>query len=244
MKTHEMKTDASSLSGNLRFGKAVKVWLVALTLTALMFFSPNVTLAHCDTMDGPVVIDARKAIDNNNINFVLKWVRAQDESEIKAAFDLMMKVRGLGYDAKELSEKYFFETLVRIHRMGEGVPFTGVKPTGTPIDERIKAADKSIELGNLSPLNGLVEKDKIDELTKRFNKAMALKNFDVNNIEAGREYIEAYVQFFHFAEGEAEEVHAHGHGSAVDHMTHLPWILSGLLFITTIIFGTITFRKR
>lgn len=36
---------------------------------------------------------------------------------------------------------------------------------------------------------------------------MALKNFDTNNVDAGREYIEAYVKFFKFAEG--EEDHAH-----------------------------------
>lgn len=35
---------------------------------------------------------------------------------------------------------------------------------------------------------------------------MLLKNFDVNNIEVGREYVESYFHFFHFAEGEIEEV--------------------------------------
>ncbi len=41
---------------------------------------------------------------------------------------------------------------------------------------------------------------------------MSLNNFDVNNVAAGREYIEAYVQFFKYAEGEAE-----GH---VNHEVH------------------------
>ena len=79
-----------------------------------------------------------------------------------------------------------------------------MKPSGTPIDDKILAADKSIEIGNLSPLKNMVSKDILQELTKRFNKLMSLKNFDVNNVAAGREYIEAYVQFFKFAEGEKE----------------------------------------
>ena len=179
-------------------------------LLAILLMYSGATSAHCDTMDGPVIADAQKAISENNVNYVLKWVRPQDEAEIKYAFSLSMKVRVLGPEANELSDKYFFETLIRVHRNGEGVPFTGVKPSGTPIDEKILAADKSIGLGNLSPLKNLVAKDKMPELTERFEKVMSLKNFKVNDVAAGREYVEAYVQFFHFAEGE-EECHDNHH---------------------------------
>lgn len=174
----------------------------------MVFCATNAALAHCDTMDGPVVKDAIKAIEKNNVNYVLKWVRADDEKEITEAFTLMMKVWPLGPDAKTLAEKYFFETLVRIHRAGEGVAYTGLKPSGTPVDEKILLADQSIELGNLSSLEKRVAKDQLPELKKRFDKVQSLKNFDVNNVKAGREYIEAYVQFFHFAEGEGKEHHA------------------------------------
>ena len=126
-----------------------------------------------------------------------------------------MKVRILSPEAKELSDKYFFETLVRIHRSGEGMPFTGVKPSGTPIDEKIIAADKSIESGNITPLEKLVPKEILPDLKKRFEKVMSLKNFDVNDVKAGREYVEAYVHFFHFAEGE-EENHNHKHLENID----------------------------
>jgi len=191
--------------------KVSRFSLLSLLLFSVLFLFSKVTFAHCDTMDGPVIADAKKAIMEKNVNYVLKWVRPQDEAEIKYAFNLSMKVRVLSPEAKELSDKYFFETLVRVHRNGEGVPFTGVKPTGTPIDEKILAADKSIEIGNLSPLNNMVPKEKQPELTERFKKVMSLRNFDVNNVEAGREYIEAYVQFFHFAEGEEEGHDAHTH---------------------------------
>ena len=178
--------------------------LVSLFSFLMLIFLPGITFAHCDTMDGPLIADARQAIGYNNVNYALKWVPAANEQEIKDAFDLMMKVRGFSPDAKELSERYFFETLVWIHRAGEGVPFTGLKPSGTAIDEKVLAADKSIEAGNLLPLKGLVSDGDMPELKERFNRVMSLKNFDVNNVEAGREYIEAYVQFFKFAEGETE----------------------------------------
>ena len=167
------------------------------------------SFAHCDTKDGPVVAAAIKAIKQNNINYVLIWVKHSYEKEIREAFESTMKVRVLSAEAERLADNYFFETLVRLHRIGEGVAYTGVKPTGTPVDRKILAADKSIASGNLTPLNDLVAKSKLAELKKRFDKAMSLKNYDVNNVLAGREYIEAYVQFFHFAESEGDHNPSH-----------------------------------
>ncbi|HET9430491.1 MAG TPA: DUF6448 family protein, partial [Chitinophagaceae bacterium] len=113
-----------------------------------LFISSQTSFAHCDTKDGPVVVASIKAIEQNNINYVLIWIPPGDEKELKQAFELTMKVRGLSPEAKTLADNYFFETLVRLHRSGEGIPYTGVKPSGTPIDGKILAADKSIAAGN------------------------------------------------------------------------------------------------
>lgn len=191
--------------------------IFSLVIVSVFFLGGyNIAFGHCDTMDGPVVKDAQKAIEFNNVNYVLKWVPADNEKELTQIFELAMKVRTLSPDAKELADMYFFETLVRIHRGGEGVPYTGIKAAGTPIDEKIAAADKSIEIGNLSLLENFVPKEKFPELKKRFDKVMSLKYFDVNNVPAGREYVEAYVQFFHFAEGGETE---HNHGSHNEEQT-------------------------
>ena len=211
MKPFEMNVAADNLKRNPKKRRKSRRLIVPLLMLSLLIVSTNLTFAHCDTMDGPVIKDAKMAIEKNNINYVLKWIQPQDEHELMDAFLLTMKVRILSPDAKVLADKYFFETLVRFHRSGEGVPFTGVKPSGTPIDEKILAADKSIETGNLTPLKGLVAKELIPELEERFNKVMSLKDYDVNNIEAGRAYIASYVQFFKYAEGGEE------HHNAVEH---------------------------
>jgi hypothetical protein len=181
-----------------------RILLVVAIATALTLGICSFAAAHCDTMDGPLVADAKLAFEKNNVNYVLKWISQDKENEIIKAFKLVMKVRPLNADAKELAENYFFDILVRIHRTGEGESFTGVKPHGTPIDEAIKAADKSIELGNLSPLEKIVPKAKMPKLKALFKKVMSLKKYDVNEVKKGREYIEAYVEFFKFAEGEDE----------------------------------------
>lgn len=189
--------------------------------------------SHCDTMDGPVVADARKAIEQNNVNYALKWVSAENEDEVRNAFDLAMRVRSLNDDAKNLADMHFFETLVRIHRNDEGIGYTGIMPPGTPVDPRIKAADESVALGNLTPIEKLVPAEKMPELEKRFARVMQLNDFDVNDVSAGRAFVEAYVQFFHFAEGEHEGSHVH-HAQS-HHTQHVAWILAIIFFATTVV---------
>ena len=200
---------------SLRKYLTMKTIILSVLLIAGLLIASHTSFAHCDTKDGPVVAAAIKAIKQNNINYALIWVKPDYEKEIKEAFESTMKVRVLSTEAEKLADNYFFETLVRLHRSGEGMAYTGVKPAGTPIDNKILAADKSIALGKLSPLIDLVPKNKIAELQKRFEKVMSLKNYDVNDVSAGREYIEAYVQFFHFAEGDQE--HNPGHMETGSH---------------------------
>src|SRR5262245_29993648 len=51
---------------------------------------------HCDTLDGPVIGLARRALETGNVNLVLPWVRAEDEPEIRRAFEHALAVRKLG----------------------------------------------------------------------------------------------------------------------------------------------------
>lgn len=214
MKTNELKPKTSTHAGVMK--RLTKAGITAMLIFSGILLSTGVSLAHCDTMDGPVAKDALLALEKNNINYVLKWIKPESEAELKEVFNLAGKVRKLGTEAGMLSDRYFIETLVRLHRSGEGVPFTGVKPAGTPVDERIAAADKAIEKGDLSPLKDLVPAGILPELTERFEKVLSLKNFNVDNVEAGREYVEAYVRFFKFAEGEEEN-----HNGAHEHTTDI-----------------------
>ena len=110
-----------------------------------------------------------------------------------------------------MADRYFLENLVRIHRAGEGAPYDGIKPTGTVLEPKVVAADEAMETGDLKRLLALIPADKHSELRRRFDKARALKQFDVNDLTAGRAYIAAYVSFYKYAEGEEHEHHHHHH---------------------------------
>jgi hypothetical protein len=167
--------------------------------------------AHCDTEDGPAVQDARRALETGNVNHALKWVHAEGEGEVRAAFDAARAARG--GDRVEPVERQFLETLVRVHRAGEGAGFDGIKPTGTELPPEVVAADAALESGTIDPLRGLIPDDRWSELEKRFATVLSKKDFDVDDLDAARDYVAAYVHFYKYAEGEDE----HHHGAHVHH---------------------------
>lgn len=185
-------------------------------VTLLAALKPVTVQAHCDTAEGPAVKDGRKALETGNINYALKWIPADGEAELRDVFEKALKVRALGAGAAELADRLFLETMVRIHRMGEGVGFTGIQPVGTQIDPVVKAADEAIALGSDADLLPMVPQERRAELDKRFQGALAIKDFDVDDVAAARRYIAAYVSFFKYAEGEDHEHHGH-EGHAHEH---------------------------
>lgn len=178
-----------------------RVLLVAAVGIALGALSAHSSHAHCDGLDGPVVGAARDALAKGDVNLVLIWVRSGDEAEIRRAFDRTSNVRKLGPQAQELADTYFFETLVRIHRAGEGASYTGLKPAGRDLGPAIPAADRALASGDVTPLSKLLVDRVRGGLDERFKLARAARNFPAQDVHAGREYVERYVAFIHYVEG-------------------------------------------
>ncbi len=188
-----------------------------LTTLAIVLLRSQSASAHCDTMGGPTVQDGRLALETGNLNHALKWIEPEGEAELRDIFEKSIAARDLGPASQEVADRWFFENLVRIHRAGEGAPFTGLRPEGVPIDERVAAADRCIEVGSLEPLAGLVSEEQLPELDRRLAEVLARKDHAPDDVAAGRAYIEAYVCFFKLAEGED---HADHHAHAAGHDGH------------------------
>ncbi|MGE5803334.1 MAG: DUF6448 family protein, partial [Gemmatimonadota bacterium] len=156
------------------------VLAVGLTLIA-----PARVLAHCDGLDGPVVKAAQKALETRNAALVLIWVRPEDEAEIRTAFDQTLAVRALSPQAKDLADRFFFETLVRVHRTGEGAPFTGLKPAGRDLGPAIPAADRALHEGTVEAVVTLLTETMQKRLRQLFTETITAKEFEAGDVAAG-----------------------------------------------------------
>jgi hypothetical protein len=195
---------------------------VMAALLAALGALPRTAAAHCDRLDGPVVKDARIALQTGRLDPVLKWVPAAREADVRAAFQQSLGVRTLGTQARELADRYFFETVVRIHREGEGLPYTGLASTEAPLAEGIAAADRALDSGTLDPLLHTALRRVEAGLRARFTLAMEARAHASESTARGRAYAAAYAEFLHYAErlygnGSGEPAHDHQAPSADGH---------------------------
>lgn len=177
-------------------------------LSAMMLAFTVPTYAHCDSYDGPVIQDALKALDQEDVGYVMKWVEKEHELEITSLFKKTVDLKNEDAEIYSIVEKHFLETLVRVHREGEGASFTGLKPAGsaTPI---IQMADNSIENGEVNTLLTDLGKHIQELIAEKFDKVSALSEVKNNSVAEGRAYVAAYVDYTHTLEA-IESVMAHG----------------------------------
>jgi len=186
-----------------------------LTVTVFGLARPAPVAAHCDSINGPVVMAARAALEAGDPALVLIWVQSEDEAEIRKAFARAQRVRGAGGEARELADLWFFETLVRVHRRGEGAPYTGLKGPDYEIPAGIAAADRAVDGGALGGLDQQLAEHALEAIRDKFAALDELRGFLPADVEGGRAYLHAYVEFIHFVE--KLQALIEGSGSIHDH---------------------------
>jgi hypothetical protein len=194
----------------------VKKAIVA-ALATLALAVPAAARAHCDTLDGPVVEAAREALRSGDARPVLAWVRKGDEGELKDALARAVAVRKAGGEAQKLADTWFFETLVRVHRAGEGAPYTGLKPAGQDLGPAIPAADAALETGKPQALVRMLSEAQHDGLHERWARAVEARRHRGESVEAGRRYVAAYVDYVHHVERLHAAATAGGHHGEAAH---------------------------
>lgn len=168
-----------------------------LFLTVLSILIPSGLYAHCDTFAGPVLIEAKSALEKGDVTPLLKWVKPEMEESIRTAFDVALRTRRTD---GERADRAFSEHFVRIHREGEGAEYTGIKPIGTDLPPAIVAADRALETGTSRELVEILTKDLLRSLQAKYRQTLEKKRFAEMNVAVGREYVAAYVEYVHYVE--------------------------------------------
>ncbi len=208
MKNTEKKSKLKNV-GRMNFFKVAAAFSMVLMLTAL---TGTPASAHCDSYDGPVIKDATKALETNNVNLVLKWVTQEQEKEIVSLFNKTYALKSGDADIYKIVETHFFETLVRLHRQTEGAPYTGLKPAGTT-KQIIQMTDEAIKTGDIDGFLVKLDNHINKVVREKYQKVAELNKVKDNSITQGREYVEAYVDYTHTVEA-MHDIIEHGGGHA------------------------------
>lgn len=175
---------------------------------------------HCDSMDGPVVRAAMRALEAEDVTLVLPFVHKDGEEEIVAAFHKVIQARKAGGAVRELADRYFFETAVRLHRAGEGAPYTGLKPAGLNVGPVIPVAERAIDTGSPEELLDLLSGTIRAEVKERFDRVMRFKRHAGGSVDEAREYVEAMLGLQVYAHTLYECAKAEVHEAAHSHHGH------------------------
>jgi hypothetical protein len=146
----------------------------------------------------------RKQLEDGNVNPALAYAPAAAETEIRAAFEKSRKVRALGPDAQTLADQSFMETLIRLHRAGEGAAYTGLKPAGIDYGPVIPAAEHAVETGDLTRLKAVL----VEEIEHALSERLAVREIQKAPLEPttaaevphARARVSAELSFITFAE--------------------------------------------
>lgn len=171
-----------------------------LAVAALVAVAPRAARAHCDALDGPVAKAAEAALAAGKPDAALAWVTRGGEAEVREAFVRAVAVRRLGPEARALADRWFLETLVRVHRAGEGAPYAGLRPAGAGRTPGVAAADRAVESGRADEVESLLLREVREGLRTRFREVKERRAAAGGGVEAGRAYVASYVPFVHWVE--------------------------------------------
>jgi hypothetical protein len=190
-----------------------RAFLLGFCALGLAWLAPVDARAHCDAIDGPVATAAQRALETGNVNLALPYAPAEAEAEIIARFEESRRVRRRGGETRGLADRAFVENVVRLHRMGEGASYTGLRPAGGDFGPVIPAAEAAIESGDLTHVQALLTEEIEHGLAEKFTHVQATRNVSSeprghDQVAAARERVNAELGFITYAETLRQSIHA------------------------------------
>lgn len=155
--------------------------------------------SYVETLNHPMAKTTQAALEKGDIKPILEWVNKEKEKEIHDLFKRTLRVRNQGKEAQDIADRYFLETFVRLHLVGEGETYTGKTPAGV-VESAVIEADKALETVSVDALVKLITEEATKGIRVRFVKVKEVGKHADHSIEAGREYAEAYAEFTYYAE--------------------------------------------
>ena len=119
-----------------------------------------------------------------------------------------------------MADRHFFETVVRVHRAGEGAPFTGLQPAGLSVGPVIPLAEQAVETGSADSLADFLIALVREELDRRLEEVTELARDKDRSVADGRRYVEAMLGFEVYSHHLFEAMQSTAHGDAGHEHAH------------------------
>jgi hypothetical protein len=172
---------------------------------------------HCDSLDGPVVRAARRALGEEDVTLVLPFVPKTGEKDVTELFHKVLHARKADPVSREVADEHFFDTVVRLHRAGEGAPFTGLKPAGLDVGPVIPVAEHAAESGESHALEEVLVSVVRSEVKRRLRHLAHLRPEAGHGVDHAREYVKASLGLQVWAHGLYTAARTEPHAAAHEH---------------------------
>lgn len=172
---------------------------LSIFFSVLFFLSCRLCFAYQDDISGQITRAAERALEISDVRPALVWVGQEDEDEVREVFSEAGTVRKLGIPARQLADRYFIETLLRLYLRRLGLTYTGMEDIQEP-DQVFLAANEALEKGSVNALAAEVSELVAQGISARFDKVLIKRKQMDNSVEAGREYVDAYVDYIRYLE--------------------------------------------
>jgi hypothetical protein len=150
---------------------------------------------HCDSLDGPVVTAAARALQAGDVELMLPYVHADGEAGVRQAFARVLPLRAGSDEVRELADRWFYETVVRVHRAGEGAPYGGLKPAGLDPGPVLPLAEKAVETGDAEPVYEVLAAELRHQLEQRLRRVGELAAARDRSVADARAWVGAMLGF-------------------------------------------------
>lgn len=148
--------------------------------------------------NGPVMSAAKKALETGKAHHILIWIPEASENTLKNLLEKACCERRIQTDGYDHIIDWYFATVRRFHSVGYGPRNLNISLKTLEEKTIISLVERACESGNFEEIAMVIPDIPAGELRQQFNDVMKKRNYDVENIAAGRVYVSEFTDFIAF----------------------------------------------
>lgn len=148
--------------------------------------------------NGPGMDAAKKALETGKAHHILIWIPEELKSTLKNFLEKACCERNTRKNVHGHAVDWHFQTIHRLQSLYYGPHNLNITTKEPEEKAIILLVERACEGGNFEEITTVIPDTPTGDMPQRFNDVMKKKNYDVENIAAGRVYVSAFTDFIVF----------------------------------------------